>query len=74
LGFDAVKQVGVVDIPRGEIGERAAPLVLKLDQRRASWDDGHRLVAATERLQLRFLIGEMTYSSGRSRLPSNIRA
>jgi hypothetical protein len=57
LGLDAVKQTGVMDVPRGEVGRRAAAAVLELDQRRATRRGRDRRVAASERLQLGLLIG-----------------
>ena len=55
--FDAVKQVGVVDVPRGEVGERSAAQVLEFDQSRTPAARRGGLVVAAERLQLRLLIG-----------------
>jgi hypothetical protein len=46
----------VVDIPGGQVGQRAAALVFELDQRRVSRCRRNGLVAARERLQLRLLI------------------
>ena len=57
LRFDAVDQVGVVDVPRGEVGQGAAALVFELDQRRAPRPDRDGLVATAERLQLGLLVG-----------------
>ena len=57
LGLAAVEEVGVVDVPGGQVGERAAALVLELDQRRPTGAGRHGLVAAAERLQLGLLVG-----------------
>jgi hypothetical protein len=57
LGLDPVEEAGVVDVPGGEVGERAAPLVLELVQRRAVRSGGDGRVAAPERLQLGLLNG-----------------
>ena len=71
--FDAVKQVGVVDVPRGEVGERSAAQVLEFDQSRTlqqaliSW-------WRPSACNCVFSSAEITYSSGRSRLPSKTRA
>ena len=55
LGLDAIKEVGMVDVPGGQVGQRPAAAVLKLDQRRTPRPDRDGLVAAPERLQLGFL-------------------
>jgi hypothetical protein len=57
LGLDAVKQVGVVDVPGGQVGQRAAAAILKLNPRGAARPGGHRRMATSERLQLGLLIG-----------------
>jgi hypothetical protein len=57
LVLDAVKQVGVVNVPRGQVRQRPAALVLELvaaPAPRARWLG---LVATSERLQLALLIG-----------------
>jgi hypothetical protein len=55
--LDAIKQVGVVHVPRGQIRQRSAAEVLKLDQSRATRPGRDGRVFATERLQLGLLIG-----------------
>jgi hypothetical protein len=55
--LDAVEQVGVVDIPGGEVGERAVAAVVELEPGCASGSGRQRSVAAAEGLQLRLLIG-----------------
>ena len=47
----------MVDVPGGEVGQRATAAVLELDQRRTARPDGQRLMPAPERLQLGLLIG-----------------
>jgi hypothetical protein len=47
----------VVDGPGGQVGECAGPLVLELDQRRATRAGRHRRVATAERQQLGLLVG-----------------
>lgn len=46
-----------MDVPRGEVGQCAAALVLELNQRGVLGRWCNRLVAACERLQLRLLVG-----------------
>jgi hypothetical protein len=46
-----------MDLPGGQIGQRAAAAVFELDQRRSARTGRHRLMAARERLQLGLLIG-----------------
>jgi hypothetical protein len=57
LGFDAVEQVGVVDVPAGELGERAVAFVLELDPGGLPRGGRPCRVAAAEGLQLRLLVG-----------------
>jgi hypothetical protein len=57
LGFDAIEQVGVMHVPRGEVRECAAALVLELVAAGAARSGSHGLVAAAEGLQLALLIG-----------------
>jgi len=57
LGLAAAEEAGVMDVPGGQIGQRAAAAVLELDQRRATGRGRHRLMAARERLQLGLLVG-----------------
>ena len=72
LGLDAVEQVGVVDVPGGEVGERAAAAVFELDQRRAARTGRRRSSwRRPSACSWDFSSAQMTYSSGRSRLPSN---
>jgi len=72
-GLDAVKQVGVVDVPGGQVGQRPVAVVLELEPPRAAPSGRERRVAATERLQFDFSSAQITYSSGRSRRPSKRR-
>jgi hypothetical protein len=46
-----------MDIPGGQVGQRAATLVLELDQRRTTRSRRGRRVAAHQRLQLGLLVG-----------------
>jgi hypothetical protein len=57
LGSQRPKQAGAVDVPGGQVGQRAAALVFELDQRRAARRGRDRLMPARERLQLGLLIG-----------------
>jgi hypothetical protein len=50
-------EAGVVDVPGGQVGQRAAAPVFELDQRRPARPGRHRCVAARERLQLGLLVG-----------------
>ena len=63
----------MVDIPGGQIGERAAAAVLELDQRRPARCDRDGRVTAAERLSCDFSSAQTTSSSGRSRRPSKRR-
>jgi hypothetical protein len=51
------EEVGVVDVPSGEIGKGAAAAVLELDQGWAARRRGQGPVAAAQRLQLGLLVG-----------------
>jgi hypothetical protein len=64
LGLDAVEQVGVVDVPGGEIGQRAAAAVFEFDQRWTSRTDRHRLMAATSACRWDFSSAQITSSFG----------
>jgi len=57
LLLDSAEEVGVVDVPGGQVGEGAAAAVVELDQGRAAGPGRERGVATTERLQLGLLIG-----------------
>ena len=57
LGSQRPKILGVMDVPRRQICQRPAALVLELDQRRSTRRDQHGLMPTRERLQLRLLIG-----------------
>jgi hypothetical protein len=47
----------VVDVPGGQIGQRAASAIFELDQRRPARSGRDRRVAARQRLQLGLLVG-----------------
>jgi hypothetical protein len=55
--LDPIEQPGVVDVPGGKAGECAPSAVFELAQRRAARASGDGRVAASERLQLRLLVG-----------------
>jgi len=57
LLLDPAEEIGVVDVPGGEIGQGAAAAVLELAERWASGHWGKGRVAAAERLQLGLLVG-----------------
>jgi hypothetical protein len=57
LGLAAPEQAGVVNVPGGQVCQRAAALVFELDQRRSPGTGWDRRVAARERLQLGLLVG-----------------
>ena len=57
LGLAAPEDPGVMDVPGRQVGQRAAALVLELDQRRAARRGRDRLVPARQRLQLGLLVG-----------------
>jgi hypothetical protein len=52
-----VEEVGVVDVPGGQVGEGAGTLVLGLEPRCATRSPRQRRGLAPERLQLRLLVG-----------------
>ena len=56
-GLDAVEQVGVVDVPSGEVGEGAVAFVLELDPGRPPGLRRQCRMATPERLQLGLLVG-----------------
>jgi hypothetical protein len=56
LGLDAVEQVGVVDVPGAQVGQRSLALVLELDQRRTLGAGRDGRMTAAERLQLGLLV------------------
>src|SRR3954447_14595283 len=47
----------VVDVHRGQVGERSTPAVLMLDQSRATGSGRDERMAAQQRLQLSLLVG-----------------
>ena len=54
--LDPIKQVGVVHVPRSEVGQRPAAFVLELEQPRAPGAGRDGLMLTSERLQLGLLI------------------
>ena len=64
----------MVDVPGGEVGERAAAAVLELAAHRVSRRGRNGFVAAAERLQLGFLVGGDHELAGAEQLALEARA
>ena len=73
LRLDAIEEVGVVDVPGGQIGQRPVAAILELDQRWALPAGQNRLVPTAQRLSWDFSSAQTTSSSGGNRPPSKRR-